>query len=212
MTRVAAFITQDAIVVASDGRALNHELKVVNDNMRKIYIASDHTLLLPSGLITSDISTVMDEISNSLSELKLSNTTDIAKYLVYLFNESVASWLFNDQNLYVVAGYDDTGGKYVSKLYALKCQSGVWDLLTPLDGDFFIVAGDKYHDSYDYIKGNQPPALTDELNKYAVRLIDHATKIAPDSIGGQIGLWNIFPRGNNPMKRFLPNDIKRLRD
>ncbi|MBC7581779.1 hypothetical protein H7097_02820 [Aeromicrobium sp.] len=212
MTRIAAFVGSNAIVVVSDGKAVDYAMRTIDIRARKIFRLSPQCLVLASGQTTNHLASEFEAISTRYSSEHHWGVEYIANDLMNLCNTSATDWLGAGNQTFIIAGYTHISSTFEPKLFALLKQSEGWVLQTSVDNLLFMIAGTEALKTHTQLVHELATIPTDtaNLNTYALKVLKESAAIAPATIGGVPSLWNIYPSLRLDTKRFTANDILAL--
>lgn len=197
MTRIEAIIGEDGIVVASDGNALDKNRNLITDDHLKIFELSPLCVVMPSGIIPTNIAETMIKMQNSIVESGDWQASSAAEFLLdqCTRGQDYVEWLRDDRLMFNIAGYNYLEGDvYKPVLLSLFRRDGIWMINTPVDNRI-LVGGDNFESSHVYLEEllETTTPRVEDLNRIAVDAIRQAELENPGIIGGKISLWNIFP-------------------
>jgi 20S proteasome alpha/beta subunit len=208
MTLIEALIAEEGIIAITDGRAVNDDDSLHDDDQEKIFQISPSTVMMIAGGVNKDIGDWASWVAAMLAVSKIVDVTAAATHLHGGFTYNPNQGWVTSESTILIAGYDTSGSSYTMRLYAIQNQEG-WKLFK-LKNPYFAagmhsIASELLNNNYE--KTDKDINSLSSLALKAMRATANS-KEYKKSVGGTIALWHVLP--GQPIKKLTPKEIASL--
>ncbi|MFI5746551.1 hypothetical protein ACIBBE_11520 [Streptomyces sp. NPDC051644] len=208
MTMISAIITSEGIAAIADGRSVDSKtFKYSSDSEVKIVEMSPLCALMMCGYMKDHFTEDLESLASIFRQRGVMNVSRITEMLSNMFKDSAANTeaeLLHNPDwpiIFILAGYDfDYRSKsYIPYVFYIKKPD--WEMLIPKPNPLFGQAGDGFQETKEFLEKRYRERMSlPKANKLALKAMKKAIQAHPDTIGGDVRLWNIVP--GKPILKF----------